>query len=321
MWLDIGGPAVDVGIGGPMVRAASDAIEPGRFAPWPWWGGGAGQLIAVDLSGDTPEFASQLALSGTNNWWNFSESFAVNGMVYTGHQASEFDPDLDPPPYTYLNWDGKVWVTLTNDPPPGAWVQRYYLDVVDFADASEPLVRPPVNVPGTLLGVAANGEMIHTRGYSGDPFSYSGEETISALSYDGVAAHLVASLKLDSRWPKPAVSDDGFVYVGSPATDDSGGALEVWTISAERKFERVETVELTSAAQQLKRIEDLLVVQSGTIDLYDAADPTDLSLVGSAPNDVCYGLLLDGSDGEVSKGLWLPVGWYGVIHIPVGTGQ
>lgn len=321
LWLDIGGPVAEGAPGGGIVRAASDAISDGRFAPWPWWGGGAGQLIAVDLSGAAPEFASQVKLTGTNGWWNFSDSFAVNGMVYTGHQASEYDSDIDPPPYTYLNWNGKDWITVTNDPPPGAWVQRYYLDVVDFADPHDPLLRPPVNVPGTVIGVAANGELIHTRGYDGDPFTYSGEESISALSYDGVAAHLVATLKLDTRWPKPAISDEGYVYLGSPATTNEAPTLQVWTVSAAKKFEQVETVTLSSAAQQLKQIDDLLVVQSSTIDLFNATDPADLVRIGSAPNDVCYGLMLDGADGEVTRGLWLPVGWYGVIHVPVGTGQ
>jgi hypothetical protein len=320
IWLDVGLPIVGGGIlGGPFVRIAAAQIDGRLIAPW--WGGGAGNLIAVDISGEAPEFASQVKLSGTNNWWNFSDAFTANGMVYTSHQASEFDPDLDPPPYTYQNWNGKEWVTLTNDPPAGAWVQRYYLDVVDFADPRDPLVRRPVNIPGTLLGVAGNGELIQTRGYNGDPFAYNGEETISALSYDGVAAHLVATLKLDSRWPKPAIADNGFVYLGTPGTEASSSAeLEVWSVSVAGKFEQIESVTLGTAAQQLKKMDDLLVVQSGTIELFNATTPAELVRIGSAPNDVCYGLMLDGADGEVARGLWLPVGWYGVIHVPAGTG-
>jgi hypothetical protein len=36
---------------------------------------------------------------------------------------------------------------------------------------------------------------------------------------------------------------------------------------------------------------------------------------------MCYGVLLDGADGSVDRGVWLPIGWYGVMHIPVEAAQ
>jgi hypothetical protein len=201
-------------------------------------------------------------------------------------------------------------------------VQRHYLDVVDFADEEDPLVRPRVNIPGTLLGVDRNGEMIHTRGYDGNPFTYTGEETISALSYDGVSAHLVAKLAIKNSWPRPAISEGGMVYIGSPATTTDGeSALEVWTVTNEGVFQQVENVTLNSPAQQFEKIGDLLVVQSSAIELFDATAPADLKLIGAGDPNICYGVALDGADGEVARGLWLPIGWYGVMHIPAGGGQ
>ena len=111
------------------------------------------------------------------------------------------------------------------------------------------------------------------------------------------------------------------MYIGSPAGTNSAASVDVWTVTAAGKFEKVETATLGSAAQELKKIDDLLVVQSGTIDLFNATNPADLVQIGSAPNDVCYGVLLDGADGDVTRGLWMPVGWYGVVHVPIGTGQ
>ena len=297
--------------------AMSDAsFAPGRMAPW--WGGGSGHLIAVDLSGATPAFASQVKLTGTNGWWNFGETFTDGGLVFTSHQASEWDPEADRPPYVHYTWDGKNYVLTTNDPPPGAWVQRYYLDVIDFADPTDPLVRPPANIPGALVGLHRNGELLYTRGYFGDPFSYSGEERLAASSYDGVSAHLIAEHKLQQSWPRPLLSDDGVIYLGSPATStETNATLQVWTVPNSGKFELIETVTLSSPAQQLEKINDILVVQSTDIKLFDARDPSDLTLVGSGNASMCYGVLLDAADGALGRGVWLPVGWYGVLHVPV----
>ncbi|MGZ8940453.1 MAG: hypothetical protein ACXW32_14710, partial [Limisphaerales bacterium] len=315
-WIDVrGGPGAGA--------AMSDAVvAPGRMAPWPWWGGGSGHLIAVDLSGAKPEFASQVTLSSTNGWWNFGESFTAAGLVFTSHQASEWDPEVDPPPYIYQTWDGTKYVTTTNDPPPGAWVQRYYLDVVDFSDAADPLVRPPVNIPGALIGLHHGGDLLFTRGYFGDPFTYTGAEQLAASSYDGVAAHLVATHTLEQNWPRPTISDGGVVYLGSPATStETNATLQVWAVSDSGKFEMIETVTLTTPAQELEKINDLLAVQSSDIKLFDARNPRALTEVGSGSASMCYGILLDGADGALGRGLWLPVGWYGVIHIPAGAAE
>ena len=307
----------------PLAAAEARLAPIDSFAPWPWWGGAAGHFIAVDLSGATPSFASDLKLTSTNGWWNFSDSFTANGLLYTSHQASEFDPNFDPPPQIYGcgTWDGtKYSTTCTNDPPPGTWVTRYYLDVIDYSDPREPLVRKPVNVPGSLIGLQRNGEIIYTQGADFRHYWYSGDETIAASSYDGVNAHLVASLVLNQTWPRPVLSDSGYVYIGSPAsTNNTNATLQVWTLSNAGKFEQSSSETLTVAAQQIEKVNDLVVVHSDQVELYDARNPADLNLVGAGRAASCYGVLLEGADGEAARGLWLPVGWYGVIRIPVKT--
>ena len=271
----------------------------------------------LDDPGTEAAFASEVKLADTTQWWNFGEAFAAGDLVFTSHQASEFDPTIDPPPVIYQTYDGKGTV-VTNDPPPGAWVQRYYLDVVDFSDAADPLVRKPVNIPGSLIGLHRGGELLYTRGYEGDPFTYSGEEHLSASAYDGVAAHKVDSIALKPNWPRPVESANGVVYVGSPAADNTlKAALEVWTVPASGEFELLNSVTLDSSAQEIRNINDLLVVQNNDIELYDGRDPSVLAPLGSGNVSLCYGVLFDGADGAVDRGLWLPIGWYGVVHIPV----
>jgi hypothetical protein len=276
-------------------------------------------FIAVDLSGPAPSFASELLLTSTNGWWNFSDSFAANGLLYTSHQASEFDPLFDPPPYVYnCGWTGTNYITCTNDPPPGAWVTRYYLDVIDYSDPKDPLVRKPANIPGSLIGLHRGGEILYTQGADFRRFYYSGDETIAASSYDGVSAHLIASLVLNQNWPRPTLSDSGYVYVGVPAsTNNTNATIQVWTLSSAGKFEQTSSETLSSPAQQIEKVDQMMVVQSSDIELYDARNPADLTLIGAGHAASCYGVLLDAADGEVTRGLWLPVGWYGVIRIPV----
>lgn len=53
---------------------------------------------------------------------------------------------------------------VTNDVPIYRWWQRYSLTAVDYsADASAPLVRPALDLPG-LEGIAQNGSLLFTVG-------------------------------------------------------------------------------------------------------------------------------------------------------------
>lgn len=310
----IGGPVSSPGVG-----VVVDFVgRPGIIGPW--WGGASGHFIAVDLSGATPSIASEATLSGTNGWWSFSDAFTANGLVYTSHQLSEFDPTFDPPPYTYQDWMGTNWITRTNDPAPGSWVTRYYMDVIDFKDAADPLVRKPVNIPGSLIGLHRGGEMVYTRGSDFVRHYYSNDETLAASSYDGVNARLVTTLVLNQNWPRPTLADSGYVYIGSPGTTNNTNAtIQVWTVSNAGKFEQVHSEIVPTPAQQFVKIDDMLVAQAAQIELYDARNPADLTLIGAGNGSVCYGLSLDAADGEISRGLWVPVGWYGVVRIPVGA--
>ena len=311
-----GGPiAIDAVAGAPAERGiAADAMF------WPGWGGASGQFIAVDLSGETAALASETTLSGTNGWWSFGNSFTADGLLYTSHQTSEYDPDFDPPPYSYVCWYqlGQPSRYCTNDPPPGAWVTRYYLDVIDYSDPYDPLVRKPVNIPGTLIGLHHDGEVLYTQGSDFRQYYYSGDETIAASSYDGVNAHFITSLVLNQNWPRPVLGDSGHLYLGVPAsTNNTNATVQVWTLSEEGRFVQTSSETLDTPAQQIEKIKNMIVLQTAKIELYDARNPADLLPIGTGEAATCYGVLLNGADGEITRGLWLPMGWYGMIHIPV----
>jgi hypothetical protein len=217
-----------------------------------------------------------------------------------------------------MYYDGSKYVTATNDPPPGQWVRRDYLDVVDFSDPAEPVVRKPVNIPGALLGLDQGGELIYTRGYD-----LRSEEKISAASYDGVQAHLIDEIPLGGSWPRPAQANGSIVYLGVPGTNNIGGTLEGWTLEG-GKFARSFALPLAEPAQEMALLGDLLAVRSSQIVLFDAQTPFRLSEIGAGQPNACYGVQLSAADGSVERGLWVPMGWYGVVHIPArpgGTGE
>ncbi len=300
------------------IGVATSGIVVGDLRPI-WWGGAAGHFIAVDPT--HVSFTSELLLSSTNGWWNFGGAFTFDGRIYTSHQASEYDETIDPPPYQsqcYDNETGK-WNDCTIDPPPGVWVQRYYLDVIDYNDPADPLVRQPANLPGSLIAVARSGELLYTRGYNIKPFDTTpAVETVSASSYDGVQAHLITSMGLGDNWPQPTLGNGDFLYLGvAPTSTATNAELQVWTLNGGGKFELVDTQTLSAPAQQLNLVKGILAVQASDILLMDARDAAHPKQVGAGHSNACYGILLDAADGDAARGLWVPVGWYGVLQIPV----
>jgi len=111
------------------------------------------------------------------------------------------------------------------------------------------------------------------------------------------------------------------LFIGHPAeTDKVKNLLEVWTLSDTGKFVSVANppLVLPSAAQNLAIFGDLLAVQnSNDIQLYNKAAPSTMVLLGEGGPQGCLGYTLDNADGAVDRGLWLPLGDYGVARVNV----
>lgn len=319
-WFARGGPiAVDAGVG-----IASAAPTPGiadaRLIGIPWWGGYDSTFVAYEVSeSQAPQFVSEVNLRGTNNWWNFGAAFTTDGFVYISHQSSEFNKEIRPPPFIYQKWDGTKMITVTNNAPPGAWVQRYYLDVINYNNPKSPSLRKPVNIPGSLIGVAQKGTLLFTQAYRyKDLNAWSGwSESLDASAYDGVEAHLVDLLPLPTAWPHPLLVQDNNIFLGRPAettTDTSN--LEVWTLANSGKFTRIGSTQLKSAAQSFQAFGKLMAVQlDAQVQLFNATNPSSLTLSGSGAPGGCIGYNLKYADGDSDRGLWVPLGPYGVTKI------
>lgn len=306
----------------PMLDAAQAkvAIMPGYY---PWYGGQEARYIAFNVSEDAnPSLISQVTLSDTNRW-GFSQVFAQNSLLYVTHQESEFIPVLATMPPTDAT-GGTVKPTTviydTNGPTYGSWVYRYYLDVVDFTDPANPMTRKPVNVPGSLAGISHQGAVVYTAGYHWKPDATTDWSMwLDALAYDGVSAHYVDSMALSSGAHPIAMSGDNLLIGNADTTTNNLNTIATWILGDNAKFTRLGATTLKSPADSLVLFGDLLAVHdyTGAYLLYDATNPVKPKFLTSSDNNGCYWANLSKADGALNRGLWLPLGVYGVKVIPI----
>ncbi len=321
-----GGPVETAGPGGVVDvapapgGAAPDLVATPAFRPWYGYNGGG--LWSFDVSSaSAPKLVSEVSLA-TNGWWSFSAPFTASGLVYLSHQSWDFVegvllPGQQPPPPT-VTYDKETGKYETNQPPVGVYVQRYYLDVVDYADANNPTVRKPVNIPGMLQGIGRGGELLYTVGPHWDEkFATDWTEWLDGSAYDGVSASLVASLHLPTDWPHPILVRGDDLFIGRPQTTNNPPEIETWRLLDTGKFGVVGSAKLPGSAQGLTVFGDLLVAQEGgSLDLLDASVPAALKLLRSEKINGCIWSDLNSADGGLRAGLWTPLGMYGVTHIP-----
>jgi len=209
-------------------------------------------------------------------------------------------------------------VVVTNSWPIITWMENHYLDVVDYAIPSNPTVRQPANIPGELQGLSHRGALLYTlarRPATGA--TNGGGQWLDAVAYDGVEVHRVDSLALPDRWPSPVLVQDATIFLGRPApTTNSTPQLEAWTLPDTGKFAKLCGLTLSSPAQNLKAFGDLLVTQNNNeLQLFNASDSSRLTLIGGGGSAGCVGYNLENADGAAARGLWLPLGIYGVYHV------
>ena len=297
----------DVAIGAPMSMDL-------RWGGMPWWGGSAGgRFAAFDVANAAnPIFKSHTDLT-TNGGWNYSKAIVAGGLVYLSSQKTEAIPVDPPPPVAAPD------PTVDTNKPSGwgsgtnqifKFVTKHFLHAIDYADAANPVVRKPVNIPGMLQGASHEGGVIYTLGmHFNAEGSTDGGEWLDASAYDGVAAYLVDSLSL-TNWPRPITINGADIFVGRSSS------LERWQLSAEGMLERLSTTDTKGPVYETKFFGDLAAVTSNSkILLYDATDRGAFRPVGEAMIN-CHGADLQNADGALGRGVWIPQNEYGVLKVP-----
>lgn len=299
-----------------------DALVPGL-----WWpGSGDARLIAFDVAGAVPVLLSDVTLEAGQGWWTGGEAFTAGGLVFLDRQGSEFLegvllPGQTPPkPYEITLPDGTKQLV---EPEIGIWITKYYLEVVDYADPAEPTRRPPVNLPGRLLGVDAAGSLLFCSGPHWDAqWRTDGAEYLDACAYDGVSASLVASLRLPAEWPRAVAVAGGTAYVAKPLpAPATGGVIERWQLEAGGQFVKTGQAGLATAAYQIKALGTHLLTQSGAgVRVFLDAGQGGLKLVGESAAAGCFWPDLGTAITDPGIGAWIPLGDYGLMSIPLTAG-
>lgn len=303
-------------------RAVDLAVAaPGRmaiFAPWYWWGA---ENVYYAYDAAKPGFLSETRLNVTNSY-SFSQSFPEGSLVYSSHAASEFDATIIPPPVIYQKWDGGTnYVWVTNQPPPGTWIQKQYLDVVDFTDPKEPVVRKPVNIPGTLQGISHRGEVAYTQNSesSWKDNTYRQVARIQASAYDGVKASLLDTLELVDSYSTPAAVAQGTLFLGRVAAAGAPARVEAWKLAEDTgKLKLQQSVNLKSDPSVFALHDDgrMLAIRHAGVELLRLAPAAAVS-IGFGNISGCTYVSIEDGDGTVERGLWLPVQSSMVQKIPV----
>ncbi len=288
---------------GDWVRPMGPVGRPIGILPGFWWGSPARHYLTVDLQDPTqPRRLSEVRLGEGSDWSSATPSWLSGTRVHVGHRTSKYVPGTDP--------------GSTNTPPVpdwiwGSWEHQDHLDVIDFADPEEPVVRKPVALPGTLAGLSHGGEVVYA---IGSGLEGSGQETsacVHALGYDGVAVRSVTQSPLPDSGSGPVLVDStGRVQVArrSPA------AVESWILSDLGKLVRVGEAPLGQEATTLRELETgrILAVGSESFGLFDRGTLGELVRAGVAERPCS--LWTDGSGTVVNSGmtLWIPRGELGL---------
>ncbi|MBL9128280.1 MAG: hypothetical protein JNL97_11560, partial [Verrucomicrobiales bacterium] len=189
---------------------------------------------------------------------------------------------------------------------------------------SNPVVRPPVALPGSFRGLSHEGALVYTLATRTDApadANATSRTWLEAAAYDGTAAHWVAGLdvanlsKGDSA--SVEITPDGSVWLAQTTDSGKSHALSLLRVSDTAKFEKRATLALDAAVQSLDHVGDVATISFGSqVRLFRVADGPSIAPVGQAFDLGCLLQGLHRLSGGPETGYWAPLGDYGSAPLP-----
>ena len=285
-------------VGGAMI-GGDLRIAPGWFGGF--WGGDP-RWLAVDVTrSDRPVFVGDYPLG---------EGVSVGtpsvraGKVFVSVARSQWVPASTnkSPAAVSLPW----WETQ------GSWVTDHRLRVLDAADASEPVLRDPTPLPGSLIGVSHGGAVLYCRVESSDSKGLT-SVGLQALGYDGMKAARIDQRELPELGGRPVVVlGDGRIAVAV----DQGAALETWSLDASGVLSvSSPAMKLGFSVSRFLEFDGALLGEGdGALVLVGAGDP--LSVLGIGERPCSLWLQRSSLGAPTREGVWVARGVSGAWWLP-----
>lgn len=137
--------------------------------------------------------------------------------------------------------------------------------------------------------------------------------------------HPVASLALTGTWSQVVLVVDTNIFIGrsgySSTTNVPPPQLETWTLPDSGQFTLLGGLTLNAPASALLSRGNLLAAQETDtlVWLFDPSVPAALQPIGHGNPSPCLSFDLQQADGSLARGLWVPLGIYGVGRVPLGN--
>ena len=285
-------------VGGAMI--AGDArIAPGWFGGY--WGGDSRWLATDVTRSDRPAFVGEYPLG---------EGVSVGtpsvraGKVFASVARSQWVPASTnkSPAAVSLAW----WETQ------GSWVTDHSLRVLDAADPSEPVLRDPTPLPGSLIGVSHAGAVLHCRVESSDAKGLT-SVGVQALGYDGLKATRIDQRELPELGVRPVVVlADGRIAVAV----QQGVALETWALDDSGLLSvAAPAVKLGFSVNRFLEFDGALLGEGdGALVLVGASGP--LSVLGTGERPCSLWLQRSSLGIPTREGVWVARGASGAWWLP-----
>lgn len=214
------------------------------------------------------------------------------------------------------------WRPMTNGYPVLRSRFGHVLDVVDFAGGADaPVVRTPVSLPGSLMAVMVDGEVLITAGWRTGVDGRRGV-WLESCAYDGLRVYGLDAVRVKggrSGGRFPMEEREGVVYVaagaeGEDEVDGGPGRIDAWRLGERGRWERGAGLDLDWIPEELEFFGNLLLARRrGRVVLLGTEDGASWVVRWAGPLPGCCGQGTSLGDGDSVHGVWLPLGEFGAF--------
>ncbi|MDZ4287384.1 MAG: beta-propeller domain-containing protein [Prosthecobacter sp.] len=256
-------------------------------------------LCPILRAGGTPAAGAVLRIGSDKELRGASRAFAEGGFIF-----SSYDEVIPP---TQKENESRLWYGWG---PPAKL--RSWLQVVDF-NATTPVVRDAVSIPGSLLSVSqadAAGAVILTNAER----NAGNSRVIQASAYDGVTAYQLDSRNLELPTWNASTSDGTHLFFARGG--ETPGVIALGYDNGTGHLAELSTWSTTAQATTLSVVKNYLLASS-----YGLLEAATLSPEGALAPAAIFdtpGDLMLRVDRTVidAAGLWIPASDYGVEFLP-----